>query len=124
MKKCYVFFSHTLLKEQILELKNRFQCVEIVYLPKKLQKLWSNIDIDEDYSILFFNYLEKNAKKDDYVLIQGEWGITYKMINFCKIKKFIPIYSFSKRMSYEELNEGIIVKTSYFKHIKFKLYEN
>lgn len=124
MKKCYLFFSHTLLKEQILELKNKFQCKEIIYLPKELQDLWSNINEDDDYSTIFFEYLERNAKENDYVLVQGEWGATYKMINFCKIKKFIPIYSFSRRVAYEELREGILVKTSYFKHIKFKKYED
>lgn len=118
----YIFFSHILLKEQEKELINNFFCEKIIYLPEKLQFLWSNIEEENDYSQLFFDFLEKNAQKKDYILIQGEWGITYKMINFCKIKGLVPIYSFSKRTSHEEVREGVVIKTSYFKHIKFKRY--
>lgn len=122
MKKICLLFSHILLEDQILELKNTFLCDEIIYLPRKLQELWSNVEDEKDCSQLFFEFLKRNLKENDYVLIQGEWGLTYKMINFCKKNKFIPIYSFSKRVAHEEIKNGVIQKTSYFKHIKFKEY--
>lgn len=122
MADVYIFFSHTLLIEQKLELKEKFFCKKIIYLPKKLQILWSNIQEDEDYAEIFFDFLKINAKEKDYILIQGEWGITYKMIEFSKKRGLIPIYSFSKRISNEEIKKDVVVKTSYFKHIKFKKY--
>lgn len=120
--KIFIFFSHHLLKEQKEELKKDFFCEEIVFLPENLQNLWSNIDEEGDCFNLFKEFLEKNSKKGDYVLIQGEWGVTYKMVNYSKDKELIPIYSFSKRKVNEEIKNGIVIKTSYFKHIKFKKY--
>lgn len=122
MKKAYILFSHILLEEQKLELKNEFGCEEIVYLPENLQLLWSNVQENDNTSQLFYEFLKTNALENDYVLVQGEWGITYKIVNFCKNNNLIPIYSFSKRISHEEIKNDIIVKTSYFKHIKFKEY--
>lgn len=123
MTEAYILFSHTLLQEQERELKNKFFCKKINYLPKNLQILWSNIPEDNDFSNLFFDFLEENAKTGDYILIQGEWGITYKIVNFCFKKNYIPIYSFSKRISKEIIEQNTVIKTSYFKHIKFKKYE-
>lgn len=123
MAKIYILFSHTLLQEQKQELKNNFLCDEIIFLPSKLQSLWSNIKEEDDYFLLFCDFLKENAQKNDYVLVQGEWGITYKIVNFCFKEGFIPVYSFSKRAAYEEVKEGTVIKTSYFKHIKFKKYE-
>lgn len=123
MAKVFLLFSHRLLENQIEELKTKFSCEKVIYLPEDLQKLWSNLDNIDDNYLKFCKFLEENAEKNDYILIQGEWGLTYKMIRFCKKKLYIPIYSFSKRVAYEKIEDNKIIKTSYFEHIEFREYK-
>lgn len=122
MKQIFILFSHKLTPAQEVEIKEKLGCEKINYLPKLLQELWSNVDINVDNENIFKNYLKDNGNKDDYVLIQGEWGLTYKIIEFCKKNMFIPIYSYSKRKVLEEKQDENIKKTSFFKHIKFMKY--
>lgn len=123
MKKVFALFSHTVLEDQKKELKERYSCEEVVYLPKELQVLWSNVEVDSNHSEKFSKFLEENSTKEDLVIIQGEWGLVYKMINFAKKIGLIPIYSFSRRVSTEKVENGTVVKTSCFKHIEYKEYE-
>lgn len=125
MKKLLLLFSHKLNEEQIVELKTNFNIKTIISLNEEYQKIWSNVDINDKYE----ENLEKIKKYTistlshlDYVIIQGEWGYTYKMVNFCKENGLIPIYSFSKRNATEIERDGFIKKISLFKHIKFIKY--
>lgn len=121
--RVFIFFSHKLLPVQEIELKNNYFCKEILQLPSNLRELWSNIDENNDHFQLFKEFLEKNSKRGDYILIQGEWGITYKMVNYSKQIGLTPIYSFAKRRSKEIIQNNEVIKISYFEHIKFKKYE-
>jgi len=57
------------------------------------------------------------------VLIQGDFGATYSMINFCKREGFIPIYSVNKRIAKETIEDGIVKKYAEFKHEFFREYK-
>jgi len=65
-----------------------------------LAKDEDNIDINQ-----FKNFLLENLQKGDYVLIQGEWGLTYNMVNFAKENNFIPLYAGTTR-KVTEYKEG------------------
>ena len=65
--KVIVFLSHDLDIEQKKELKEKYKIEEIIFLPEKLQKIWSNVQCDDNYKkdleklIIFMNKtLEKN----------------------------------------------------------------
>lgn len=124
MKKLYLLFSHKLTTDQINDAKDKLNIKEYIYLPKDLQKIWSNIP-EDDKSIeeLFMDYIKRNASIGDYILIEGEYGIVYKMVNWTIKNNYIPIYSYTKR-HYESviLDDGTIENRHYFKHIKFKKY--
>jgi hypothetical protein len=124
--KMFLFFSHKLTPHQI-EDAQKMGIDEFVELPKNLQKLWSNVPPElenlDEYIKPFYEFLEKNAKKNDYVLIQGDFGLSCKLASFCKEKGFIPVYSTTKRKAIEVKKNGKIIKTSEFKHIKFRRYE-
>ena len=55
-------------------------------------------------------------------LVQGEWGATYEMVNFCKKQNLIPIYSSTKREVEEIKNGEAITKISRFVHRGFIKY--
>jgi hypothetical protein len=58
----------------------------IVFLPPDLQDLWSNIPPDRpairDYLQPIRVWLQGEATSGDYVLIQGDFGACWLMVNF------------------------------------------
>lgn len=121
LKKLVLLFSHQLTEQQEIDARNNLKCDEILYMPKDLKEKWKNLGIEKDLKE-FKLFLDKVTKNGDYVLVQGEWGATYDMVNYCKEKNLVPIYSSTER-EVEERKEGeAIVKISKFVHRGFVNY--
>ena len=122
-KKLILLFSHQLTPQQLKDAKETLQCNKIIYLTDELLYKWQNITPETDIQI-FKDFLIENAKIGDYVLIQGEWGTTYNMVNFAKEKNMIPIYSSTARKVIEEKSgsDNRVIKTSIFEHRGFYRY--
>ena len=124
--RMFLLFSHKLTEEQIKDAKENLGVNEFIYLPKDLQEKFSNIPPEiEDikkYSKIFINYLKDNAKKDDYILIQGDFGVVFNVVEFCKENNLIALYSTTKRISKEKKVDGKVIKVSEFKHVRFRKY--
>ena len=122
-KTMYLLFSHKLTDEQIADSKESLDIAEFHYLPKELQKLFSSVPPEleslEEYAKPFKEYLNEEASVGDIVLIQGDFGLSYILVNFCKANDLIPVYATTKRVAVEK--DG--VKISQFKHIRFRRYE-
>ena len=86
-----------------------------------MQNKFSNVppEIDDikKYSLDFIEYLEKNVSKDDYVLIQGDFGVVYWVVEFCRENNIKTVYATTKRIVREEEINGKVVKISEFKHV-------
>lgn len=125
-RKMWVLLSHQLLQEQIKSAKEELGCEEIIYFPEELQKIWKNIPAEEEgYSEIekFQQFILKKILKGEIICIQGEWGYTHNIVNFCKEIGIIPVYATTKRVCKEIKNdEGSVIKISKFKHVKFKKY--
>lgn len=122
-KRLILLFSHQLTPQQLKDAKETLQCNKIIYLTDELLYKWQNITPETDIQI-FKDFLVENAKVEDYVLIQGEWGTTYNMVNFAKEKNMIPIYSSTARKVIEEKSgsDNKVIKTSIFEHRGFYRY--
>lgn len=118
-KKLILLFSHKLTPQQLKDAEEKLNCKEIVYLNEELSKLWQNILPETDIQV-FKDFLMENGN----VLIQGEWGTVYNMVNFAKEKNMIPIYSSTARKVVEEKSssENQVIKTSVFEHRGFYRY--
>jgi len=125
MQKMFLFFSHKLTQEQIDDAK-KMGVKKFIYLPKDLQKLFSNVPPEleslDEYKKPFEEYLLKNAKKGDFVLLQGDFGLVCSLVGFCKRLGLIPIYATTKRVAIEKIIDGKTVKISKFHHIRFRRY--
>lgn len=123
MKKFFVFTSHKLNKEQINDAISKFNAQEFVYLPSILQEKWSNVPADiislNDFVKPFYKFLQENASKNDVVMIQGDFGLSYNLINYAKSLDLTPVYATTKRIVIEQ---GAL-KYSIFKHVIFRVYE-
>jgi len=124
--KLFLFFSHSLTDEQTKDLYETFGDIEIVNLPEELQFKLSNVppEIEDlgEYVRDFEKYLLDNSTSGDLVLIQGEFGVVYRLVEFSKSISLVPIYATTKRITKEIIKDGKVVKISEFKHIRFRRY--
>ena len=122
----FLIFSHKLTEEQI-KATTDLRVEKIIYLPEDLQKIWSNVDpigelgtepLDEIAS-----WLKEHGNEGDFVLIQGEFGATFYLADFCFSSDLVPIYATTKRVS-EEIakSDGTIERRQMFKHVNFRKY--
>ncbi len=125
-KKMILLFSHTLSDEQKNDAIQNFEVEEFVSLPNELQKLWSNFDADLEKLDLepLQKFLISEVKSGDVVLVQGDFGASFKMVQFALEHELIPVYATTKREVFEVVENGQTVKKSIFKHRRFRRYGN
>lgn len=124
--KIYLLFSHTLTDEQKSELE-KMGVSDIIPIPEDLQFVWSNMPPAGELNITVLNeiidWLSGSASEGDYILIQGDFGATYYMVNWAFKSGLIPIYATTERVVLEENKEGDrIVKKNIFRHVNFRRY--
>ncbi len=126
MKKLFLLFSHTLTPSQKEDARKSLGVEQFVSLPDNLQKLWSNIPPDlpnlKEYLIPIKNFLKENAKEGDIVLIQGDFGGCFEMVNFVKSLNLKAVHSTTKRDVIEKTVNGKVEKFSVFEHVIFREY--
>jgi len=120
----FLLFSHTLSDEQAVDARDGLGVDEIVYLPQELQALWSGFDpsLERVDTEEFERFLSKEANIGDIVLIQGDFGASFKMVQFALENKLIPVYATTKREVTELVEDGEKIKKSIFKHVRFRKY--
>ena len=126
MPALHLLFSHRLTPEQEQDAKESLKVDRFIHLPEDLQQLFSNIpphleDLSE-YVRPFVQYLLQNAKVGDFVLIQGDFGLCYKLVQACFTLGLIPVYATTQRQTIERVENGEVIKVSTFRHIRFRRY--
>jgi len=126
MRGMFLLFSHKLDKNQITYAQKNYKIDKFIYLPKELQSIWSNFDPDLKIIDLepFKKFLKNKAKSGDVVLVQGDFGASFAMVQFALMCDLVPVYATTKRIAKEYLNEdGKMVKKSIFEFRRFREYE-
>jgi hypothetical protein len=123
----FLLFNHNITDKQIEDAKLTLGVEKFVELPEDLQVIWSQITPEGDLPIedlnKIINWLKGRADKNDFVLVQGDFGAVCYMVSACFNLDLIPIYSTTKRFSFEKkLENGNIEKRSIFEHICFRRY--
>jgi len=130
-RNLFLIFSHKLTPEQKEDARRTLGINSFFTLPEELQRLWSNIPpkgmLDNQLLEKFVTWLSRNAKKGDFILIQGEFGMTFALVDWCLKNNFIPIYSTTERVfTQEKTYDNKIMNKHIYKHVnfrKFKRYE-
>jgi len=123
-----LLFSHELTEEQKEDANTALDAREFLVLPDNLQKLWMNIPPTisslSDYLKPFRKWMSENSNRGDYVLIQGDFGAVYSMVNYAFLMGLIPVYSTTEREVVVEQMQGNTVKSErIFQHKMFRRYE-
>ncbi|MEA1947029.1 MAG: CRISPR-associated protein Csx20 [Thermodesulfobacteriota bacterium] len=123
----FLIFNHRLTQIQKDDARASLGVGHIINLPTNLEKLWQQIPVDlskiDNYLAPIKKWLSEQSSMSDYVLIQGDFGATFIIVQFAFEKGLIPIYSTSRREAVEEHNdEGTVKLTHNFKHVMFRKY--
>lgn len=98
MKTLFILLNHKLNEAQLADAKASLKIGEFVDITSDL---WANIppespSIDNLLSE-FKQTLQHKAQQGDYLLVQGDFGATYIMIEFARKLGIIPIYATTTR---------------------------
>ena len=123
----FLIFNHELTSLQESDARYALGVEQIRCLPSDIKTLWRKIPSDlpklSNYLAPVKEWLARKAKKNDYTLIQGDFGATYIMVNFAFEQGLIPIYSTTQREAFEETEiDGSVRLIHQFKHQIFRRY--
>ncbi len=126
-RSLFLIFNHQLTKIQEDDARSSLDVRLIINLPPDLEILWRQIPPDlpeiDDYLAPIKKWLTDRASESDYVLIQGDFGATFIMVNFALEKRLIPVYSTSRREAMEEQQpDGSVKLIHHFEHRMFRKY--
>ena len=129
MCKMLLLLSHKLTEDQKEDANTALGVREFLALPDDLQNLWMQITptkpVLSEYLEPIRSWINENAGHSDYVLIQGDFGAVYLMVNYAFSVGLIPVYATTERMVVEKLMPDNVVKSErVFKHKMFRRYEN
>lgn len=123
MKKMFVLINHNLTQEQKSQALKVFGVEDIINIT---DDTWSNINPADENILYALNTYKKElmleAEAGDILLVQGDFGATYNMINFAKNIGIKTIYATTKRIVKELAIDGKLVTKREFKHEKFREY--
>lgn len=127
IRQMILIFSHKLTEIQVKDAKFNLKVKKFIYLSDELQNIWSNIDPHEecikDKLRGIFKWIEKNANRGDYVLIHGDLGATYQLVEYCKAKGLRPIYSTTKREAIERRKDDNSLMLGHkVPHVRYREY--
>jgi hypothetical protein len=128
MKKMFLIFSHKLTNLQKEDASVSLGIKQFSNLPDDLQKKWSGISSKGELPVKellkIIDWLIASSNKGDYVLVQGDFGATYYIVDYCLKNSLVPVYSTSERIYEFIYNQDDSVKNQHiFKHVCFRIYK-
>lgn len=126
MPRTFCLLNHDLTQKQLCELKDKFASQTVLFPQKELSLKWSQIDPEksnEDIVLSVVCWLESyGAKKGDLFIVQGEFGATFKLVDYALKNELVPVYATTRRVA-KESRCGEVVRREYvFEHVCFKRY--
>lgn len=125
--KVFCLLNHTLTQNQEYEIDLLFHTQQIIYPQQSIKELWSNLPVTKliskkhiDTIIEWLN--EHNAHKGDAIIIQGEFGHTFALIDYLLKKEMIPLHAVTKRVATEKYNGEKVERHYIFEHQCFREY--
>ena len=125
--KLFILTNHTASQQQLDDARLSLGVSEFVNLPVDLKTLWGNVppDIESvtEYVTPLLCWLDSSLQNEDIVWVQGEWGVTLAVIDWCRNRKVRCVYSTTKRVAIETPSpDGSIALTHVFSHVRFRFF--
>jgi len=127
MASLFLIFNHRITTLQEEDARRSLRVERIIDPPEALKAMWRQVpadleEIDGDLAPIRAS-LKTHTARGDYVLIQGDFGACFIMVNFALKQGLIPIYSTTEREAGEEHGaNGTVTITHQFRHRIFRQY--
>ena len=127
MPDLFLLFSHSTTPVQEEQARQILGVQEIIAPPSVVRSLWSELSAEADMLRPLLEpvttWLANTSKEGDYVLIHGDFGACYLVVQYCLASGLVPIYSTTERKAIEtQLENGTIQLTHTFCHVRYRLY--
>jgi hypothetical protein len=127
MADAYLLLNHEITKAQRLELTEGWGAQRVQHLDQEIGRHWSAVspygELDLEFLKGVCRTIEGKARKGDMIVVQGEYGATFFVVNFCLQHNFVPLYATSLRNYEERQNaDGSVERFHRFRHIRFRRY--
>lgn len=108
------------------ELRHQWGIAEPVFPGPEIARLWKSVPPEDTIPPYFLNkittWLAGITGPRDYVVIQGEFGISFYVVQWCYANSRIPIYATSHRKMKEIIDKEKIISRREFQHVNFRQY--
>lgn len=127
MPDLFLLFSHSTTTVQEQQARQNLGVEQLIMPPDSIRALWAALppEISSLRPSLepVISWLDKKSKEGDYVLIHGDFGACYLLVQHCLDTNRVPIYSTTERKAIETLlDDGTIRLTHTFRHIRYREY--
>ncbi len=129
MPKLYLLFSHSLTPDQETDARTSLGVDGFETLPPELQARFGQVPPElealADYAAPFALWLAERAGPADWVLVQGDFGLTFHLVAWClRTGHGQPVYATTARVHTEAIQpDGSVLVTKTFRHARFRKYE-
>ncbi len=126
-KQLLLLFNHTLTAAQQRDARASLAIDCLVAMPPAVSVIWGQVPSDTPAISAHLQpvrrWLRQQANPGDYVLIQGDFGACFLMVNFVLERGLIPVYATTRREAVESHQSDGSVKTMHhFRHQRFRKY--
>jgi len=123
MKTMLILMSHHITAQQKEDAERRWNVHQFVVLSTDV---WSQIPVEPESIESSLSQLKAQliteAKVGDMLLVQGDYGATYNMVQFAKEIGLVPVYATSRRDVYEVVVGEKVTTVREFQHVQFRKY--
>lgn len=121
-----ILLNHELTELQNRELRQTWG-VENLLLPNDTSaNLWKSVPagytIPQTLIKTLLEWLTAITKEQDIVVVQGEFGLTYYIVNWCFEHHRVPLYATSQRKMTETIRGDKVLSRREFVHVSFRRY--
>lgn len=122
-----IIFNHSMTESQKTDARHSLGVTTFVAPPPELLALWSQLPPDAPSLIPVllpvFQWLARTGRKGDFVLVQGDFGATFLVVQKALSLGLIPLYSTTCREAVEQVCGDKVQLTHQFRHVRFRQYE-
>ena len=125
MSKAFCLLNHQLTQNQLTELKKDFGVKEIINPSENLSKNWSQIPASKSLDMNLIQAVVRwlsSAQADDILIVQGEFGSTFMIVDYALKNGLIPLYAVTKRVAQESVDGELVHRQYVFEHVCFREY--
>lgn len=124
--KVYCLLNHSLTGNQLAELQEKYGAGEVLYPDERLAATWAQVPVtpvlDRGVIQAVTGWLSA-AKEGDVLVVQGEFGSTFMIVDYALGRGLVPLHAVARRIALEHREGEKVLRQYVFEHVCFRRYE-